>query len=164
MRRIVSASSNDAVGSTPRAEEMPDDVPPRPDTLYGVSKAFGEALARYYVERYGLQVACLRIGSCNEAPNTHRELATWCSPDDIAGLVDAALRTPTLTFAIAWAVSANRERWWSTAGMRSLGYAPKDDVATLFPELAALAALPHEDFVGGEHTTDEMGIDEINAG
>ena len=35
----------------------------RPDSLYGVSKVYGEALGRMYMERYGLRVFCLRIGA-----------------------------------------------------------------------------------------------------
>ena len=36
----------------------------RPDTMYGVSKAFGEALARFYFEKFGIETACVRIASC----------------------------------------------------------------------------------------------------
>src|SRR5262249_25276710 len=61
VRRIVYASTNHVTGFTERGlGDVPGDAPLRPDTLYGVSKAFGEALARYYVDRYELQIACLR--------------------------------------------------------------------------------------------------------
>ena len=69
------------------------DTPPRPDTLYGVSKVFGEALGRYYVDRYGFQVACLRIGTFAEHPPDPRSLATWLAPTDCARLVDRCLRS-----------------------------------------------------------------------
>lgn len=168
VRRVVYASSNHAVGFSERADsgsagELADDTPPRPDTLYGVSKVFGEALGRYYVERYGFQVACLRIGSCNDAPATHRELATWCSPDDIAGLVDAALRKADLTFETVWAVSANRDRWWSDAGMRRLGHPPADDAARSHPRLLDQPEQVWESRAGGVFTTPAYGIDEVAA-
>jgi uronate dehydrogenase len=92
IRRIVYASSNHATGFTPAADELPADAAARPDTLYGVSKVFGEALARYYVDHYDLQVACLRIGTCAAEPTALRALSTWLSFDDCARLVDACLR------------------------------------------------------------------------
>ena len=81
--------------ASPRAApaELPADTPPRPDTLYGVSKVFGEALARYYCDRYGFQVACLRIGTFAERPPDQRSQASWLSPADCARLVDACLRS-----------------------------------------------------------------------
>lgn len=76
VRRVVYASSNHAVGFTPRADLVGVDVPLRPDTYYGLSKAFGECLGRLYADKYGLEVACLRIGSCFERPRSVRMLAT----------------------------------------------------------------------------------------
>ena len=122
--RVVCASSNHAAGFTPVGAELPADLPPRPDTLYGVSKVFGEALGRYYAERYGLQVACLRIGTFTDRPRDMRTLSTWLSPDDCARLVDACLRSPDLTYAIVWGVSANTRRTWSLDAGRALGYEP----------------------------------------
>jgi uronate dehydrogenase len=168
VRRVVFASSNHAVGFTPRPgdedTELPDDLPPRPDTLYGVSKVFGEALARYYVDRYGFSVACLRIGSCREAPEQARELATWLSPADLTGLVDGALRAADLTFATVWGVSANDGyRWWSLDGTRALGYRAVDRAADRRPELVAEPGLASDSLVGGVFTTDRFGIDEVGA-
>ena len=63
-RRIFYASSIHAVGYHPPTENLDDTIAIRPDTLYGVSKAFGEALARFYHEKFGIESACVRIASC----------------------------------------------------------------------------------------------------
>lgn len=170
VRRVVYASSNHAVGFTPRPTgdsaagepaELPADTPPRPDTLYGVSKAFGEALARYYVDRYGMQVACLRIGTFADSPPDARSMATWLSPADCTRLVDACLRTDRLGFALVWGVSANRGRWWSLDAGQALGYTPLDD-ASLSQEPGA-AAQASDLLVGGGFTDQSFGIDEVAA-
>jgi uronate dehydrogenase len=160
VRRVVFASSNHAVGFTPRGEaELPPDIPARPDTLYGVSKVFGEALARYYCDRYGFSVACLRIGTCSSQPPDQRSMATWLSPDDCAALVDRCLRSPELGYALIWGVSANADRWWSLAN--PVGYRPESDAATAEPPAGSPAAT--DDLVGGEFTTAAYGIDEVAA-
>jgi len=165
VRRVVYASSNHAVGFTPRPTgdpaELPADTPPRPDTLYGVSKAFGEALARYYVDRYGMQVACLRIGTFAETPPDARSMATWLSPADCARLVDACLRTDQLGFALVWGVSANSGRWWSTDTGQALGYRPLDDAGRHRPGSPGFAAQASDLLVGGAFTTPDFGIDEV---
>ncbi len=179
VRRLVYASSNHAVGFTPRPEtgELAADAPPRPDTLYGVSKVFGEALARYYVDRYGMQVACLRIGTFAEQPPNARSLATWLSPGDCARLVDACLRSGSLSYALVWGISANRDRWWSAEAGAALGYQPIDNAARAPAELGPHEPGPDEpgphepgphepgpheleEVVGGGFTNASFGIDE----
>ena len=159
VRRVVFASSNHAVGFTPLDRVLPGDIAPRPDTLYGVSKAFGEALARYYVDRYGFAVACLRIGTFGERPANRRALATWLSPGDCARLIDACLRAPKLTFALLWGISANTRRTWSLDEALALGYRPQDDAERF------AGGIPEDeegvDRVGGPYTGAEYGIDEI---
>lgn len=159
VRRVVYASSNHAAGFTPRgAGELPADTPVRPDTLYGVSKAFGEALARYYCDRYGFSVACLRIGTFAEQPPDARALATWLSPTDCAALVDRCLTAEPFGFATIWAVSANSGRWWSVAN--PVGWTPTSDASAEGP--VADRGVPL-DVVGGEFTLPTFGIDEIAA-
>jgi uronate dehydrogenase len=125
--RIVYASSNHAVGYTPRSELAPVDLLPRPDTYYGVSKVFGEALGRLLVDRYGLEVVCLRIGSWKQYPESVRELSTWISPADGVRLVAAALTAPDVTFEVVYGISANTRAWWDLAPARALGYLSVDD-------------------------------------
>ncbi|MGN6605411.1 MAG: NAD-dependent epimerase/dehydratase family protein [Jatrophihabitans sp.] len=164
--RVVFASSNHAVGFTPNpptGEQVPDDLLPRPDTLYGVSKAFGEALGRYYAERYGLRVACLRIGYFGDRPHDERTLSAWLSPGDCARLVDACLTSPDLTWAVVWGVSANTRRQWSLAGAEALGYRPQDDAeafaGAIGDGVTAAAGAP----LGGAFATAEYGLDEVAA-
>ena len=84
--RVIFASSNHAVGFTPRsAFPVPDYAFPAPDTYYGVSKAATEAMAAMYHYRYGLDAICVRILSCFPRPANVRMLSTWLSPDDAGG-------------------------------------------------------------------------------
>lgn len=161
--RIVYASSVHATGFTPVTPGLPTDTPSRPDTLYGVSKVFGEALGRYYADRYGLRVACLRIGTFAATPTNRSTLATWLSPDDCARLVDACLRSPALTYAVVWGISANTRRTWSLADGRALGYLPQDDSEAYADVVPAGEQYASDAFVGGGFTTPGFGIDEVAA-
>ena len=179
VRRVVYASSNHAVGFTPvpplehhaRTESapiatdwrLPADLPARPDTLYGVSKVFAEALARYYVDRYGIQVACLRIGTFAELPPDNRSLSTWLSPGDCTRLVDACLRSPDLTYALVWGISNNSRRAWSLDSALALGYRPEDDAEDHLGNVPEGAAYPSDAYVGGGFTSEGFGIDEVAA-
>lgn len=163
VRRVVYASSNHATGFTPVADDLPADVPPRPDTLYGVSKAFGEALARYYVDRYGMQVACLRIGTFDDVPRNARALSTWLSPGDCVRLVDACLRAESLTYAIVWGISANTRRTWNLDSAQALGYRPLDDAEDYAGALESPTPDPSDGLVGGGFTSPGFGIDEVAA-
>jgi uronate dehydrogenase len=154
VRRIVYASSNHAVGFTPRRPLAGIDIPPRPDTLNGLSKVFGEALGRLYADKYGLEVACLRIGSCFERPTTVRQLATWLSHGDAVRLVHACLTAPDLGYAVLYGVSANTRGWWDLEPGRALGYQPVDDAEAYADEvLAACGDLDPDDpeyaYLGG---------------
>ena len=161
--RVVYASSNHAVGFTPHEADaqLPADLAPRSDTLYGVSKVFGEALGRYYADRYGLKVACLRIGTFAERPTDLRALSTWLSPDDCARLIDACLRAEALEFALLWGISANTRRSWSLAAGEALGYFPVDDSEVHAANLPDPEPHPSDAFVGGGFTSPGFGIDEV---
>ncbi len=92
-----------------------------------MSKVFGEALGRLYVDRYGLEVVCLRIGSWKQYPTSVRELSTWISPADGVRLLAAALTAPGVGFAVVYGISANTRAWWDLAPARALGYLSVDD-------------------------------------
>jgi uronate dehydrogenase len=128
--RVVLASSIHAAGFVevpPSGQTVPDDVPVRPNTFYGVSKAALEALGSLYHDRYGLDVICLRIASRFGRPRDERMLSTWLSPADAVRLLDACLRTPEPGFRIVWGVSANTRGYLSAAGGRSIGFVAQDD-------------------------------------
>lgn len=158
VRRVVYASSNHAVGFHPRQDPIGVDVRPRPDSRYGVTKVFGEALGSLYADRYGMEVACVRIGSCFPRPTTVRMLSTWLSPGDVVRLTHALLTAPGLRYEILYGISANARGWWDLTRATRLGYRPQDDAETYAAEvLAACGPLTPDDpdarYVGGRMTT-----------
>lgn len=154
VRRVVLASSNHAVGFTPRTPLAGIDVRPRPDTFYGVSKVAMEALGSLYADRYGLDVVCLRIGSQLPRPVRSRHLATWLSDGDAVRLVQAALTAPSPGFAVVYGISANTRGWWDHAPGRALGYHAQDDADAFAAEVGAPE--PTEEWIGGEFTGPEF--------
>ncbi|MBO0867847.1 MAG: NAD(P)-dependent oxidoreductase [Micromonosporaceae bacterium] len=159
--RIVYASSNHAVGYTPRAPLVGTAVRPRPDTLYGLTKVFGEALGSLYADRYRMRVACLRLGAFLDRPTTVRHLATWLSPGDTVRLVHACLTAADLDYAVLYGISANTRGWWDLAPARALGYQPQDDAEKYAPSLAG-QGLPEETaleqrYLGGDFIGFELG-------
>ena len=125
--RIVYASSNHAVGRTPRSELLTTDVRPRPDTFYGVAKVAAEALLSLYADRHGIDAVALRIGSFLPQPETRRGLSTWLSHDDAVRMVHAALVAPAPGYTVIYGVSDNTRGWWDLGPGRALGYDPQDD-------------------------------------
>lgn len=127
VRRIVFASSNHAIGFHPRTQRIDADDPIRPDSLYGVSKTFGESLSRFYFDRYGIETVCLRIGSCFPEPKDRRMLVTWLSYGDLTELVRASLFAPQVGHTIAFGASANRDSWWDNRLAAHLAWKPRDN-------------------------------------
>jgi len=167
VRKVLLASSNHAVGYFSRDDAPPDglpaDLPPRPDSFYGWSKTAVESLGRLYVDTYGLDVYCLRIGSCFDVPTNVRHLSTWMSPEDSARLMDACLRTDNGGFQVVWGVSANTRRWWSLKAGEQVGYQPVDDAEVFAAELIGRLGevdLSHPDhhLVGGELCASPLGV------
>ncbi|MFC6446636.1 NAD-dependent epimerase/dehydratase family protein [Shinella zoogloeoides] len=143
--RIVFASSNHTIGYYPQTERLGPDAPYRPDGLYGVSKCFGEALARMYFEKFGQETALVRIGSCTPEPTNHRMLSTWFSEDDFAGLIAAAFRAPVLGCPVVWGASANDAGWWDNSHLGWLGWTPKDNAEDFRAKVEAAGPPPRAD-------------------
>ena len=112
---------------TPRSDLLTDEVPPRPDTFYGVAKVAAEALLSLYADRHGIDAISCRIGTCQPQPETARHLATWLSFDDWVRLVEACLTAPAPGYAVLYGISANTRAWWDLEPGRQLGYRPLDD-------------------------------------
>lgn len=128
VRRVVYASSNRVTGFYPVEERLTGEAPPRPDGLYGATKAFGEAVARMYSDRFGLEAICVRIGSFEERPSEPRHLRTWLSPSDAVRLFRACLSALDVGFLTVYGASANSSSWWDLGeAERRLGYEPQDD-------------------------------------
>lgn len=133
IRKVVFASSNHVMGFAhlDRAWPIPTGTPIRPDSLYGVSKAFGEALARYYADAFGMSVLCLRIGwFTSQDPDKAELQGLWISARDLAQIILRCLQSQR-RFGIYNATSDNPQRHWSLDEARDeLGYAPVDSVAS----------------------------------
>lgn len=131
VRRVVFASSNHAMGMYDRDGAWPvyNHQLPRPDSLYGVSKVFGETIGRFYHDEYGLEFIALRIGwSTGEISEAAVDIlhAMWLSPDDTAQVVERAIEA-SVPFGLYYAISDNPNRRWDiTNTMLELGYRPKD--------------------------------------
>jgi uronate dehydrogenase len=130
VRRVIFASSSHVTGFYPRTELVDPEMPVRPDTLYGVSKVFGEALARFGFDKFGIETLCIRIGSCFPEPTNARMKTTWLSRDDLVRLVLAGLEEPSLGFRIVYGASANRASFWPPASEALPCYAPLDSADT----------------------------------
>ncbi|HEY9548064.1 MAG TPA: NAD(P)-dependent oxidoreductase [Kiloniellaceae bacterium] len=124
--RIFFASSNHAIGFYKRETRIDATDPVRPDSLYGVAKCFGEALARYYWDKYGVETAAVRIGSCFPEPKDHRMMATWLSEDDLVALIERVFYAPKLGYVTVFGASDNEEQWWDNRCAGFLGWRPKD--------------------------------------
>jgi uronate dehydrogenase len=143
--RIVFATSNHAVGFYPRGEKIDHRVVPRPDSRYGVSKAFGEALASLYSDKHGIGVLCTRIGNFGPKPIDKRRLAIWISPRDYTQLVRIGLEHPDIGCEIVYGVSRNQRSWYDNSNAERLGYRPQDDSEPYAEEvLAAEAGTPSD--------------------
>lgn len=138
VRRFVFASSNHAMGMYDRHEEWPvyPGHLPRADSLYGVSKIFGEALGRFYHDEYGIDFIALRIGWVTEDPlDTDVDVlrAMWLSPDDTEEVFRRAIEAAS-GFGLYYAISDNPNRRWDlTNTMLELGYRPRDSWTDLSP-------------------------------
>jgi uronate dehydrogenase len=126
VKRIVFASSNHAMGFYPRNETIDHTHYPRPDSRYGVSKVFGEALGSLYSDKYGAEVMNIRIGNIAEVPVDVRRLSIWTSPRDLAQLVSIGLEHPDIRFEVVYGMSDNERAWWDNSNAKRLGYAPQD--------------------------------------
>ena len=125
--RVLFASSNHVVGFHPRSARLDHEAAHRPDTRYGLAKAFGEDLGRLYADKHGMRVMCMRIGSFQSEPKDVRQLSTWISHGDMVRLAIAGLEAPDLGFEVVYGVSRNTRSWWDNGRAYLLGYDPQDD-------------------------------------
>ncbi|MGB7755825.1 MAG: NAD(P)-dependent oxidoreductase [Salinisphaera sp.] len=141
--RIVFASSNHVIGYYKREDRLDARSLPRPDSLYGVSKAFGENLASLYFDKFGQECLSIRIGSCFARPRNPRMLATWLAAEDLADLCERAFTAPRLGNTIVYGVSDNDELWWDNSAADFLGWRPRHS-ASPWRDAVLAEAVPEE--------------------
>jgi uronate dehydrogenase len=144
VKRIVFASSNHVVGFHKQTDRLDATAAMRPDGNYGVSKAFGELISRFYYDRYGVESVCMRIGSSFPKAIDHRMMSTWLSYDDLTELIRCSLVTPDVGHTVVYAASNNTPSWWDNRLAAHLGWQPRDssdpfraEVEANVPRLAA---------------------------
>ncbi len=142
VKRVVFASSNHVVGFYRQDQRIDADDPMRPDSLYGVSKCFGESLSRFYFDRHGIETVCLRIGSSFPEAKDRRMLVTWLSYDDLVQLVTKSLETPGVGHTIVFGASRNAGLWWDNRKAAILGFDPKDSADGQRARVEALVPPP----------------------
>ncbi|WP_292291465.1 NAD(P)-dependent oxidoreductase [Marivita sp.] len=152
--RVVFGSSNHAVGFYPRETRVSDADPMRPDTLYGLSKCWGELEAGLYFDKFGIRTLNIRIGNAGDRPTDARALRIWVSPRDLAQLVLIGLEHPDITCTTVFGVSQVEAGWLDNSTAAALGYIPADSAQSLAgPDNAQErpSPLPHiaEFFQGG---------------
>jgi len=166
VERVIFASSNHVAGFYRRDTKIGTDVTVLPDSRYGVSKCFGEALGSLYANKYGLRVLSVRIGNVNDRPMTVRILAIWISPRDLCQLVGIGMEHADLRHEIVYGMSDNARAWWDNSNAYRLGYEPQDRSEDFAAEV--LAREPErvgddliDDHQGGNFVRAESGGDPL---
>ena len=133
VRRLVLASSVQAVSAYPQTLQRRGQDAPRPANLYGTTKAWAEALGGWVAASSSTSVVALRIGYFSERPPagdqaTPLNLSAWLSHGDCARLIQAAVESEHDGFVVVNGISANRYRIAELGeAEREIGYAPIDD-------------------------------------
>jgi uronate dehydrogenase len=161
VERVVFASSNHAVGFYPRHRRIGVEAAVRPDSRYGASKAFGEAIGALYAFKHGLRVTCIRIGNVGDVPADRRRLSIWLAPEDLVQLIRIGLEHADIRYEIFYGLSDNARGWWDNSAAFRLGYRPQGRAEEYSAEaLAAQSKLPPdrigEWYQGGPFCSDEF--------
>ncbi|WP_172296425.1 NAD(P)-dependent oxidoreductase [Pseudoruegeria sp. HB172150] len=159
--RVVFASSNHATGFYKQSEVIDNTVYPKPDGLYGVSKVFGEMMASLYHQKFGIETASVRIGSCFPEPNNHRMLYTWLSYGDLATMIERIFDVPKLGCTVIYGASDNSQRFWDNSKVSWLGWTPQDSADDYRAKVDANSEKPAADapdvvYQGGMFTADDI--------
>lgn len=150
VKRVVFASTGHLMGFYSRETYLDERAAPRPDTAYAVSKGFGELLCRYYADKFGLEIVCIRIGHVSAQPEYDIDKHIWISPRDLTRLIGAAIEHEPVHFEIVYGVSANPQRFWSLQRARKLGYEPIDGAEQAPPAKAGAANAHVKELLQGD--------------
>jgi hypothetical protein len=143
-RRVVFASSIHAASGAPSEVQVKASEPPIPGDVYGVTKVFGESLARYIATQEGMSAICLRVGAFKSAGQVSPEVAlalcdTFVSERDLNQLIEKSIDDLRLQFAIFHGISNNRfPRFDIEEARELLGYSPQDDATQIHAGFAGL--------------------------
>ena len=161
VKRFLVATSNHALGFYRCDQKIDHTVYPKPDSRYGVSKVFNEALSSLYAERYGMEMFCMRIGNVNHVPIDRRRLAIWISGRDMAQLVTIGIEHPDIRFEIVYGISDNERAWFDNSNAYRLGYRPQDRsegyAAEILKREGPPGSSPEDIYQGGGHCMSEGG-------
>ena len=145
VKRVVFASSNHVIGFYKQDETIDAHSPRRPDSYYGLSKSYGEDLATFYFDRYGIETVSIRIGSSFPEAQNRRMLASWLSYDDLKQLIERGLFTPNVGHTVVYGASDNSTVWWDNRLANHLGYQPKDSSEQFRSKVEAQPLPPADD-------------------
>lgn len=138
VRRVVFASSNHAFGMYPADRQLRLDTPVRPDGFYGLSKVWGEAMARMYWDKHGIEGISVRIGTTmGKPPENVRQLSTWMGTDDLLELMMRCIQAPEVGYAAVWGISNNARAYYDLSEGNAIGYAPRQNAEDWAAELLA---------------------------
>ena len=126
VKRVIFASSNHVIGFYKQDQKLDAHSLRRPDGYYGLSKSYGEDMATFYFDRYGIETVSIRIGSSFPEPQNRRMMSTWLSFDDLTQLLESSLYTPNVGHTVVYGASNNVDVWWDNRFAAHLGFEPKD--------------------------------------
>jgi uronate dehydrogenase len=163
VKRVVYASSHHVVGFYRRGRMIGADEPVRPDSRYGASKAFGEALGRFYADKFGLSVICQRIGVARPKPPHRRSLSNWLSENDYVGLTRCCIAVRDVHFLTVYAVSGSSSTFYDNSAAASIGFVARDTADAFAAEVLARNTDPDPpidgQFQGGYYCQLDFGGD-----
>jgi uronate dehydrogenase len=156
VKRVIFASSNHVIGFYKQSERLDAHAARRPDGYYGLSKSFGEDVAQFYFDRWGIETVSIRIGSSFPEPSNRRMMSTWLSYRDLTSLIEKSLFTPDVQHMVVYGASANRDLWWDNSAAAKLGFVPQDSSEVFRDKLEAQPPVaptdPNAIYQGGAFT------------
>ena len=147
VKRVIFASSNHVIGFYKQDAHIDATAQRRPDGYYGLSKSFGEDMAQFYFDRYGIETVSIRIGSSFPKPHNRRMMSTWLSFGDLTQLLERALYTPNVGHTVVYGMSDNKDIWWDNRYASALGFVPQDS-SEVFREKVEAQPMPAADDPG----------------
>jgi len=130
IKKIIFASTCQISFGYPNSTFVTTDMAVRPNNLYACSKIFGEAICRYYSDKFGISIICLRIGYFqnydSEFLQDSEVQKKWCSPKDLVQIIEKSIES-NLKYGVFFAISNNKNRIWDIEDAKQkLGYDPID--------------------------------------